>query len=144
MRHGDRFDEPESAVKLLPLFRRATAGSVIFIINIAILIAAGFIFGAQQAIYSILAHSIAYCMIEVGFTGLTPYKRFLVRSSEIASLQKITRHIFHIRWISGVEDNAAFCIVHRADVPSMKERLKELDRDVQIISGLEYMKESAM
>ncbi|GFN31450.1 YitT family protein [Paenibacillus xylaniclasticus] len=144
LRYGGRFDEPESAVKRLPQFGRTKASIIIFMINIAILIMAGAVFGVQQAVYSILAHSLAYCMIEAGFSGLTPYKRFLVRSKEISSLQHVTSHTFHIRWISTAEDNTAFCIVHRADVPFMRERLKALDPNVQIKSSLEYTKESAM
>ncbi|WP_274362813.1 YitT family protein [Paenibacillus thermotolerans] len=137
-RQGGRFDEPESAVRLLPFFRNMSVSSVLFCINLLILLLAGIVFGWQQAVYSMLAHSLAYCMVEVGFTGLSPFKRIMVRSRHIGSMQSTTEHMYRVMWVPTGEEHTALCIVHRSDAARIKQALKKLDRDVQLASSLYY------
>jgi uncharacterized membrane-anchored protein YitT (DUF2179 family) len=142
LRQGGRFDEAETAVKRLPFLRNAD--TIVFVANLFILTAAGLIFGAEQALYSILAHALAYLMVEVGFSGMSPYRRILVRSRDLPSMQRATKYAFYVQWIPTDEENAALCVVHRSDAARVRRLLKELDGEVQMVSNLEHARETIL
>lgn len=138
LRQGVRFDESEFVVGRFRWFRRFGAGSVVFGINIMILAAAGWVFGVEQALYSVMAHALAYCMMEAGFSGLSPMKRYLVRSERLLSLQEATRQTDAIQWMQTENDSEAYCRIHRSNVRSVKRLLAQLDPEVEIISDYEH------
>ncbi|WP_309121832.1 YitT family protein [Paenibacillus sp.] len=140
LRQGGRFDEAETAVKRLPSLRNADM--VVFVSNLSILAAAGLIFGAEQAIYSVLAHALAYLMVEVGFSGMSPYRRILVRSRNLPSMQRATKSAFYVQWIPTDEEYSAMCVVHRSDAARVRRLLRELDNEVQMIGNLEHARET--
>ncbi len=142
LRQGGRFDEAETAVQRLPFLRNPDA--VLFLANLAVLTAAGFIFGAEQAIYSLLAHALAYLTVEIGFSGLSPYRRILVRSRDIPSIQRATKSAYYVQWFPTDEANQAMCVVHRSEAAQVRRLLKELDAEARTVSSLEHARETIL
>jgi uncharacterized membrane-anchored protein YitT (DUF2179 family) len=115
-----------------PTFRRLDAGTAIFLANLVILLLAGFVFGAGQAIYSIIAHVLAYFMLEAGYTGMSPVKRLRVRSAVLSRLREAAERELKVRWTEAEDGETAILDVYRRDVKPLRELLAALDPDVEI------------
>ncbi|OUM94847.1 MAG: hypothetical protein A9Z00_09105 [Thermobacillus sp. ZCTH02-B1] len=136
LRQGN-FDELAASAPLRPAFRRFDAGAAIFAANLAILLLAGFVFGANQAIYSIIAHVLAYFMLEAGYTGMSPVKRLRVRSAVLSRLREASERELRVRWTGADDGVTAIVDVYRRDVKPLRELLAALDPDVEI-EGVRY------
>jgi len=125
-------DDPLAAALGGGTFRRLDAGTAIFLANLVILLLAGFVFGAGQAIYSIIAHVLAYFMLEAGYTGMSPVKRLRVRSAVLSRLREAAERELKVRWTEAEDGETAILDVYRRDVKPLRELLAALDTDVEI------------
>ena len=132
LRQGGRFDELAASAPLRPAFRRFHAGTAIFLANLAILVLAGFVFGAGQAIYSINAHVLAYFMLEAGYTGMSPVKRLRVRSAVLPRLREAAERELKVRWSDAGDGETAILDVYRRDVKVLRQLLAAVDPNVEI------------
>jgi len=132
LRQGGSFDELAASAPLKPAFRRFDAGAAIFLANLAILLLAGLVFGISQAVYSIIAHVLAYFMLEAGYSGMSPVKRIRVRSGKLSMLREASERGLRVRWIETGDGETAILDVYRRDVKPLKRLLAGIDPDVEI------------
>ena len=132
LRQGGRFGELAASAPLRPVFRRFDAGAVIFLANLAILLLAGLVFGVGQALYSIIAHVLAYFMLEAGYSGMSPVKRFRVRSAKLAQLREASARGLGVRWIETGDGETAILDVYRRDVKPLRRLLAAIDPEAEI------------
>jgi len=132
LRQGGSLDELVASAPLRPAFRRFDAGTAIFLANLAILVLAGFVFGASQAIYSIIAHVLAYFMLEAGYSGMSPVKRMRVRSAMLPRLREASERDLRVRWIEAGDGETAILDVYRRDVKPLRRLLAAIDPEAEI------------
>ena len=132
LRQGARFDVPAASAPLTQAFRRFDTGTVIFLANLAILLLAGLVFGYSQAFYSIIAHTLAYFMLEAGYSGLSPVKRLHVRSAMLPRLREAAEQGLRIRWFETGDGETAILHVYRRDVRPLRQLLAAIDPKVEI------------
>jgi hypothetical protein len=126
------FDGPAAPAPVRPAFRKFDAGTAIFLANLAILLLAGFVFGASQAIYSIIAHVLAYFMLEAGYTGMSPVRRLRVRSAVLSRLREASERALRVRWTETGDGETAILDVYRRDVKPLRELLAAIDPEAEI------------
>lgn len=132
LRQGGTYGKAAEAVRLLPAFRSFDIGIVLFWTNLAVLALAGVVFGWEQAVYSILAHALAYAMLEAGYTGFSPIKVLRVRSRRLEQLQDAAETGgLRVSWLD-VDDESATCAVHRGDAAKAKRLFRAVDDEVEI------------
>jgi Uncharacterized conserved protein len=132
LRQGGSFDELAASAPLRPAFRRFDTGTVIFLANLAILLLAGLVFGVSQAFYSIIAHVLAYFMLEAGYSGMSPVKRYRVRSAMLARLREASERGLRVRWTEAGDGETAILDVYRRDVKPLRRLLTEIDPKAEI------------
>jgi len=132
LRQGGSFDELAASAPLRPAFRRLDSGTVIFVANLAILLFAGLVFGINQALYSIIAHVLAYFMLEAGYSGMSPVKRIRVRSAMLDRLREAADRGLRVRWIETGDGETAVLDVYRRDVKALRRLLAAIDPQVEI------------
>lgn len=140
LRHGGRFGEAQAVVRKLPFFGEIKFATLLFFINICILLAAGAVFGLEQALYSVLAHSLAFMMVEAGFTGLSGYKRLRVESASLGELRAAVERHCHVQWMPEEEQGAAICIVHRTELAEVRRLIQAVDPDAKVIRVAAWMR----
>ena len=112
-----------------------SVGEFILGLNIFIYGAAGFVFGLENAMYSMLTYFIAAKVIDVVMGGLNQSKSVRViseKSDEIgqALLEKLDIGITYIYGQGGyskADKKIIYCIVSRLEMTNMKEIVKEID-----------------
>lgn len=110
-------------------------GEIIMAINIFIYCVAGFVYGWNSAMYSILTYFIAYRMIDVVVEGLSSSKSVRIisdRAYEIGQ-ELIDNFEISVTYLKGVggysktEKTVIYCVVSRLELAKMKEVIKEYD-----------------
>jgi len=110
-------------------------GEIIMVINLFILGSAGFVFGWDRAMYSLLAYFIIFKTIDVVIEGLDESKSIIIISDkyeEIARdiMTKFERGVTYIQGqgaYSGEDKKIIFCVVSRLELANLKNHLLEID-----------------
>lgn len=110
-------------------------GEIIMFFNIFIFTAAGFLYGIDRAMYSVLAYFIAYKVIDIVIEGLNESKSVNIisdKSMEIgdALIRQLDLGITYIQGrggYSGIEKNIIFCVISRLELAQLKEIVKNID-----------------
>jgi len=110
-------------------------GEIIMAINIFIYCVAGFVYGWNSAMYSILTYFIAYRMIDVVVEGLSSSKSVRIISDKACEIgqeliDKLEISVTYLNGIGGyskADKTIIYCVVSRLELAKMKEVVKEFD-----------------
>lgn len=112
-----------------------SVGEIIMFINLFIFTVAGFVYGWEQAMYSIITYFIAYKTMDVVIEGLNESKSVFVvtdYSEEIGKdiMEKMDVSVTYIDALggySGVKKRIVYCVISRLQVQKLKETAKNVD-----------------
>jgi len=110
-------------------------GEIIMLINLFILGSAGFVFGWDRAMYSLLAYFIIFKTIDIVIDGLDESKSIIIISEkyeEIAQdiINKFERGVTYIQGqgaYSGENKKIIFCVITRLELANLKNHVLEID-----------------
>lgn len=123
------------AIRLAPKLG-FSIGEIIMTFNVFIFFAAGFLFGFDRAMYSMLTYFIAYKVIDVVLEGLNESKSVWVvtdYSKEMGD-RIINQMGVSVTYIdaeggySGQPKRIVYCVISRLEVTKLKQLVKEVDK----------------
>ncbi len=135
IRYGGSLDGTEI---LAILFNKATPfslGEVVMFFNLFILGSAGFVFGWERAMYSLIAYFIAFKMIDITIEGFESSKSVWIisdRHKEIAETlnARLGRGVTYLNGegaYTGDAKKVIFCVITRLEEAKLKSIVEELD-----------------
>lgn len=110
-------------------------GEIIMFFNIFIYAAAGFIFGWNKAMYSVLVYFITYKVIDIVLEGLNESKSVNIISTKAeeignAIIKRLDVGVTYIKGrggYTGVEKDIIYCVISRLELAKLKDLIKEID-----------------
>ncbi|MDQ0063514.1 YitT family protein [Paenibacillus harenae] len=117
--------------KQIPL----SVGETVMFLNLFILSSAGFVFGWDRAMYSLIAYYIAYKMIDITIEGFDESKAVWIISEEWkevgdAIMSRLGRGVTYLHGeggFTGGSKRVIFCVITRLEEAKMKSIVTELD-----------------
>lgn len=111
-------------------------GEIIMFFNVFIYTAAGFLYGWDKAMYSVLVYFIAYKVIDVVLEGLNESKSVTIisdKSEQIgtAIIKKLDVGVTYIvgkGGYTGAEKKIIYCVISRLEMTKLKELIKSIDQ----------------
>ncbi|QRG70085.1 YitT family protein [Brevibacillus choshinensis] len=143
IRAGGSLDGTEIVAILLTKKSPFSVGEVVMFFNIFILASAGFIFGWDRAMYSLIAYYIAYKMIDLTMIGLEQSRSVYIISDfpdEIgdALAARLGRGITYLSGeggYSGEDKKVIFCVITRLEEAKLKSIVEEIDPSAFLAIG---------
>lgn len=134
VKFGGCLDGTETISILLSKKTNLSVGQIILIFNLFIYSIAGFVFGIDRALYSILTYFISYKLIDIIIIGFDQTKEALIitdKGEELAKeiFEKIGRTTTTIKGeglITG-KKNIIYCILTRMEIYDLKKIVREMD-----------------
>jgi uncharacterized membrane-anchored protein YitT (DUF2179 family) len=135
IRSGGSLDGTEIVAILVNKKSPFSVGEIVMFINIFILGSAGFVFGWDQAMYSLIAYYIAFKMIDITLEGFEESKSVWIisdRNREIgdAIIHRLGRGVTFLNGeggFSGDNKRVIFCVITRLEEAKMKSIVEDLD-----------------
>ncbi|MFS1512425.1 YitT family protein [Chengkuizengella sp. SCS-71B] len=135
LRYGGSLDGTEIVAILVNKKTPFSVGEVVMFLNLFILGSAGFVFGWERAMYSLIAYFIAFKMIDVTINGFDESKSVWIISEnhkEVgdAILFRLGRGVTYLSGeggFSGDDKQIIFCIITRLEEAKLKSIVDELD-----------------
>lgn len=135
IRFGGSLDGTEVVAILMSKRLRMPVGQIIMIINVFIFIAAGFVFGWDSAMYSILAYYTAFKMIDVVVEGLDESKSVTIITNEYQEvaeaimdrLGRSTTFIYAKGGYKKEDTQMIYCVVTRLELAKLRLIVQEID-----------------
>lgn len=111
-------------------------GEIIMFFNIFIYTAAGFLYGWDKAMYSILVYFIAYKVIDIVLEGLNESKSVNIISDKAeqignAIIKKLDVGVTYITGkggYTGAEKKIIYCVISRLEMAKLKELIRSIDQ----------------
>lgn len=135
IRYGGSLDGTE--IVAIILYRRTdfSVGEVVMFFNIFILSSAGFVFGWDKAMYSLIAYFIAFKVIDITIEGLDESKAVMVVSEkpdEIAEvlLARLGRGVTYLEGrggYTGEHKSVIYTVVTRIEIAKLKSIINDID-----------------
>ena len=113
-----------------------SVGEIIMGFNILIYIAAGFVFGAEKAMYAVITYFIASRVIDMVLEGLNTSKSVRIISNEYsheigqALIDRLSVGVTYLDGEGGYSKQTKtliYCVVARLEMAKLKEIVKEID-----------------
>jgi uncharacterized membrane-anchored protein YitT (DUF2179 family) len=135
IRFGGSLDGTEIVAILFNKKTPFSVGEVVMFFNIFILGSAGFVFGWDRAMYSLIAYYIAFKMIDVTIEGFDESKSVWIISDNYkeigeALLSRLGRGVTYLNGeggYSGDKKRVIFCVITRLEEAKLKSIVEELD-----------------
>lgn len=135
IRYGGSLDGTEIIAILLTRNSAFSVGEIVMFFNLFILGSAGFVFGWESAMYSLIAYFIAFKMIDITIEGLDESKSVTIISESPAEIsdalqQRLGRGVTHIYGkggYTGEDKELLYVIVTRLEVAKLKNIVLEYD-----------------
>nr|WP_246067011.1 YitT family protein [Paenibacillus koleovorans] len=135
IRSGGSLDGTEIVAILVNKKSAFSVGEVVMVINIFILGSAGFVFGWDQAMYSLIAYYIAFKLIDITLEGFDESKAVWIiseKNREIgdAIIHRLGRGVTFLNGeggFSGDSKRVIFCVITRLEEAKMKAIVEDLD-----------------
>ncbi|WP_026294011.1 YitT family protein [Saccharibacillus kuerlensis] len=135
IRNGGSLDGTEIVAILLSRKTPFSVGEIVMFVNLFILSGAGFVFGWDRALFSILAYYIAYKMIDVTIEGMNESKSVWIISDRIddignAILDRLGRGVTYLAGeggFSGDPKKVIFCVITRLEEAKLKDIVNQFD-----------------
>lgn len=110
-------------------------GEIIMFFNVFIYTGAGFLYGWDKAMYSVLVYFITYKVIDIVLEGLNESKSVNIitdKAEEIgnAIIQKLDVSVTYIDargGYSGAEKTIVYCVISRLEITKLKELIRIID-----------------
>ncbi|MGF7036367.1 uncharacterized membrane-anchored protein YitT (DUF2179 family) [Paenibacillus mucilaginosus] len=143
IRSGGSLDGTEILAILFSKKTPFSVGEIVMFFNLFILSSAGFVFGWDRAMYSLIAYYIAFKMIDITIEGFDESKSVWViseNSREIgeAIIQRLGRGVTYLNGeggFSGDSRRVIFCVINRLEEAKLKSIVEELDRTAFLAVG---------
>jgi len=131
---GGCIDGSESVAIVISKKTNLSVGQIVLVLNLLIYIIAGFIFGFDRAMYSLLTYLITFKVIDFVSDGLEQAKAALIITSKKANLSeaiykrlgRTTTTLKGNGLISG-EKEVLYCVLTRIEVYELKTLVEEMD-----------------
>ena len=135
IRQGGSLDGTEITAIILDRKTSFSVGEVVMFFNLFILGAAGFVFGWDKAMYSLVAYFIISKMIDVVLKGLDESYAVMIVSDEYeeiadAPMHRLGRGVTYLHGkgaYTGDDKQVLYCVVTRLEVVKLKEIALEKD-----------------
>ncbi|MNI43392.1 hypothetical protein D3C73_977220 [compost metagenome] len=143
IKFGGSLDGTEIVAILVSRKTPFSVGEVIMFINLFILTGAGFVFGWERALFSLLAYYIAYKTIDIVVDGLNESKSVWIISDQIdeigdAILKRLGRGVTYLSGeggFSGDPKKVIFCVITRLEEAKLKEIVNHYDERAFLAVG---------
>jgi Uncharacterized conserved protein len=135
LRSEGSLDGTEIIALLLSPKLSISVGEVVMIFNLFILGSSGFVFGWENAMYSLIAYFVAFKTIDLVMGGIDESKSVLIMSektSEISEaivhqLGKGVTHFYAKGGYSETDKEVLYCVVSRLELSKLKSIVNEYD-----------------
>ncbi len=135
IRFGGCLDGTESVAMVLSRKTSLSVGQVVLIFNLFIYTLAGFIFGFDRALYSLLTYFITFKVIDMVAEGLEQAKAAMIITDKSAQLaQNIynklgrTVTIMDGKGLISGEKLVMYCVITRIEIPELKRIIADEDK----------------
>jgi len=143
IRYGGSLDGTEIVAIVFNKKLPFSVGETIMFFNIFILGSAGFVFGWEQAMYSMIAYFIAYKMIDITMLGLDEsYAVWIIsnKHEEIgeALLNRLGRGVTYLDGQGGYtldDKKIIFCVITRLEEAKLKAIIEDIDNKAFLAVG---------
>lgn len=143
IRYGGSLDGTEILAILANRKLPFSVGEIIMFFNIFIFGTAGFVFGWDRAMYSILAYFIAFKTIDIVIAGLDESKAAWIISDQHkeigeAILARLGRGVTYLNGegaYTGDDKKVIFCVITRLEEAKLKSIVEELDDSAFLAVG---------
>ncbi|WP_422657026.1 YitT family protein [Paenibacillus sp. EC2-1] len=140
IRYGGALDGTEIVAILLSKKLRLPVGQIVMFINVFIFIVAGFVFGADSAMFSIFTYYIAAKVMDIVVEGLDESKSVTIISSDYEEISdaindrlgRSTTLLYGKGGYSKEETQMIYCVVNRLEVSKLKTVVQEIDKNAFI------------
>lgn len=137
IRYGGSLDGTEILAIIFAKRSAFSIGEIVMFFNIFILLSAGFVFGWDRAMYSLITYFIAYKVIDMTVEGLNESKAVMViseKSEEIAELitARLGRGITFLDGKGGFSKepkDVLYSVITRLEVAKFKALVEEVDEN---------------
>lgn len=134
MKFGGCLDGTETISIILSKKTNLSVGQIILLFNLVIYSIAGYVFGVDRALYSILTYFISYKLIDIIIIGFDQTKEALIitdRGEDLAKeiFEKLGRTTTTIKGeglISG-KKNIIYCVLTRMEIYDLKKIVRDMD-----------------
>ena len=135
IRYGGSLDGTETVGIIIDKKTGFSVGETVFIINLFIMAFAGFIYGWDKAMYSMVTYFIAFKMIDVTIEGFNEAKNVMIVSEKanelsIVLMLELGRGLTLISakgGYSGNEKNIIYTVVTRFEIARLKSIVNKVD-----------------
>jgi uncharacterized membrane-anchored protein YitT (DUF2179 family) len=143
IRAGGSLDGTEMVAIILDKKSAFSIGEIVMFFNVFILGAAGFLYGWDRAMYSLVAYFIAFKVIDVVVEGIDESKAAMIvsdRYADIASAltDRLGRGVTLLKGqggYSGIDTTVVYVVVSRLELAKLKSIVLDFDRDALITIG---------
>ncbi|MBL4936006.1 YitT family protein [Clostridium sp. YIM B02515] len=156
IRNGGSLDGSEIVAIILDKKISFSIGEIVMFFNLFILSSAGFIFGWDRAMYSLIAYFIAFKVIDIVVEGVDESKAIMIVSEKyneisealIARLGRGVTLLDGKGGYKGRETNVIYVVVSRLEVAKLKDIVHNFDDDALVtigtveVSGKRYKKKA--
>jgi uncharacterized membrane-anchored protein YitT (DUF2179 family) len=141
IRYGGTLDGAEIVAILIDRRSPFTVGEIIMFMNLFIIGSAGFVFGWDRAMYSLLAYVVAYKVIDLTVEGLNESKAAWIISKRYtvvgrAIYDELGRKVTYINGGTGaglVSDGVILSVITRLEELRLKSVVKAVDPDAFVV-----------
>jgi uncharacterized membrane-anchored protein YitT (DUF2179 family) len=143
IRYGGSLDGTEIVAILFNKKLPFSVGETVMFFNIFILGSAGFVFGWDRAMYSLMAYFIAFKMIDVTIQGLDESRSVWIisdKDQEIgeALLARLGRGVTYLHGEGGYtreDKKVIFCVITRLEEAKLKSIIEDIDESAFLAVG---------
>jgi uncharacterized membrane-anchored protein YitT (DUF2179 family) len=137
IRNGGSLDGTEIVAIMLTRTWPFSVGEIVMFFNLFILGSAGFVFGWERAMYSLIAYAVAFRAIDLAIQGLEESKSVTivteqpeaVREALIHDLGRGVTELAGKGGFSGVERGVLWCVITRLELAKLRSLVLEIDPD---------------
>lgn len=143
IRFGGSLDGTEIVAILINKKSPFSVGEIVMFFNLFIMTTAGFVFGWDRAMYSLIAYFIAFKTIDIIMAGFDESKSVWIISDEAreigsAIMDRLGRGVTFLHGegaFTGDSKQVIFCIINRLEEAKLKSIVQELDTSAFLAIG---------
>ena len=143
IRFGGSLDGTEIVAILINKKSPFSVGEIVMFFNLFIMTTAGFVFGWDRAMYSLIAYFIAFKTIDIIMAGFDESKSVWIISDEAreigsAIMDRLGRGVTFLQGegaFTGDSKQVIFCIINRLEEAKLKSIVQELDTSAFLAIG---------
>ncbi|MFY0543844.1 YitT family protein [Brevibacillus sp. H7] len=143
IRYGGSLDGTEIVAILFTKRTPFSVGEIVMFINVFILASAGFVFGWDRAMYSLIAYYIAFKMIDLTIEGFQESKSVWIISDNhkeigdaiVARLGRGVTYLSGEGGYTGDDKKVIFCVITRLEEAKLKLIVEDIDPSAFLAVG---------